>query len=749
MKFTRIILVNMTKYLAGFLLVFFCSIMVYVAAKSSIETYIIEQARTKTEEGIRAIEETVEKMDIIAQMMYQSNDFVLLTYQEEDFYKEDILKIKDNNKLLVNAGIMADYVPYMFVVFKNNNLYVSSSQCSFSFDDYYGSFLSIHFEEERVTDADTLKEVLFQNELRGRKFLKVKAIDYFDDGKEQHLDDVLIYLTNGQASVAKPVHMFCFVFSKEYLIENILLPEFREESFVYIQDIKTGEQLITYGNVPDSVLSDINDIENNSDGHCIISRENELGWNIVVGLPKTFVVEQMEPVRHLLMMYLEVGFLAVVAMAVFFSMTRFHGFKKIIFTLPDDIKKMDNSNLNDYNILQDAVLMVDKKRKVLEQQNKAIILENLMTYGIHTDQERRVFEEYFSKIPEFYCVVLVRYSQIDMHMLESATLDIVQQLKEAQVKVIGNVHSGLADELFLIDLSEIQETNVNGVTAIFEALTGKITEKYDVMLHVGISTIGTGLENVNKCYEQVKQIVQAEYVFEAKSVVNSYSIKNNALKDNPMTIEFLNRLCNMLVSGQLKEVEKELEQIKSQYDRMPYLYEMHKDRIFYTLQNVFYTAMLNLNCRMENVLPVYTYNLTCAEMFNIYAHSAEHICEYLKQSQRTKTIKLKEDILQYIDEHFHEPGLSGYVVAQKMGISEKYLYKFWKEHLQGTFTSYLLQLRISKAKEYLEHTNYSNEQIAELTGFVAENTFYRNFNKLVGCTPKNYRENLTKDVSEN
>lgn len=744
MKFTRIILVNMIKYLAGFFLIFFCSIMVYVAAKSSIETYIIEQARTKTEEGIRAIEETVEKMELIAQMMYQSNDFVMLTYPEEKIFKTDILKVKDNNKLLVNVGVMTDYVPYMFVLFKNNDLYISSSQCSYSFTDYFGKFLSVNLEEEMIADAHSFKNLLFQQKINGRRFLKVRGIDYYD-GKEKHLDDVLLYLTDGQVSPIKTGHIFCFLFSKEYLIENILFPEFKDRSYVYIRDVKTGEELISYGDVPELLLSDVNTME---DKNCIISDQNDLGWYIVVGLPNAFVVEQMEPVRHLLMMYLEFGFFSVLILAIFFSMARLRGFKKVIFMLPDDVKKMDSGNLNDYDILQDVVLKVDKKTKELEQQNKAIILENLMTYGIHTEQERCVFEEYFTKIPEFYCVVLVRYLQIDIHMLEAATIDMVQHLKETQVKVIGNVHSGLSDELFLIDLSEIQEASVSSVVAVFEHLTGIITNKYDTVLHVGISTIGTGLENVNKCYEQVKQIVQAEYVFEAKSVVNSYSINNSVLKDNPLTIEFLNRLCNMLVSGQLKEVEKELEQIRSHYDRMPYLYEMHKERVFYTLQNVFYTTMLNLNCKMENVLPVYTYDLTCTEMFKAYSASAGQICEYLQRSQSSKKVKLKEDILQYIEAHFHEPGLSGYIVSQKVGISEKYLYQLWKEHLQGTFTSYLLQLRINKAREYLEQTNYSNEQIAELTGFGAENTFYRNFSKIVGCTPKNYRENLAKDINK-
>ena len=45
------------------------------------------------------------------------------------------------------------------------------------------------------------------------------------------------------------------------------------------------------------------------------------------------------------------------------------------------------------------------------------------------------------------------------------------------------------------------------------------------------------------------------------------------------------------------------------------------------------------------------------------------------------------------------------------------------------------------AKLQLEIKELENK-IAELTGFGAVNTFYRNFNKQTGVTPKVYKENL-------
>jgi len=56
---------------------------------------------------------------------------------------------------------------------------------------------------------------------------------------------------------------------------------------------------------------------------------------------------------------------------------------------------------------------------------------------------------------------------------------------------------------------------------------------------------------------------------------------------------------------------------------------------------------------------------------------------------------------------------------------------------------------VDKAKEYLEQTDYSNIEIAALTGFASANTFYRNFQEVIGVSPNAYRENINGSPSNN
>jgi AraC-like DNA-binding protein len=53
-------------------------------------------------------------------------------------------------------------------------------------------------------------------------------------------------------------------------------------------------------------------------------------------------------------------------------------------------------------------------------------------------------------------------------------------------------------------------------------------------------------------------------------------------------------------------------------------------------------------------------------------------------------------------------------------------------------------MRIDKAIEYLETSDYSLTAIACLTGFSDQSHFTRIFKKLKGCSPSAYKKSLNK-----
>jgi YesN/AraC family two-component response regulator len=101
------------------------------------------------------------------------------------------------------------------------------------------------------------------------------------------------------------------------------------------------------------------------------------------------------------------------------------------------------------------------------------------------------------------------------------------------------------------------------------------------------------------------------------------------------------------------------------------------------------------------------------------------------------------DIQNYIDDHFMEE-ISLKDMAGMFHTNMYYLCHLFKEMTGTTFKNYLIQRRVSYAKDMLCYTNKDIAEIVAETGFGSVNHFIRAFKKTVGITPHQYRKNSRK-----
>lgn len=756
MKFTKILVNYVIKYFTGFLIIFMSSILVATIANSTIKNNIIDRSEMNNTEGIKNIEVAIAKMDLINQIMSQNSTFTTIVYQRGPIQKHDILKLREANQMYNEISFIIDYTPYVFTLFKNNDLYLSASQCSTSFENYTDKFLSIEINGEVLSSLE-IKTLFFDKYMSHETIIKVDKITYINNEKVHTLNNALIYLTSSSNSSINPMYISCFIIDSEFIIDKIMMRELKEKGFLYIENIKTKEVFIQYGNVPAEVSDSKNGQLFGGDDkyRVIVNNQKDLNWKIVTGVPMSIIKDQMKPVTSVLIIYLCIGMFLVIILTFYFSLKRYSGVKKVLFAIPfSKEEETDKLRFDEYRILTENILQLKNngnnyriKMEELLNKNKENLLKELIIMGIHTDEERKNFETCFDKEPEFFCVALVRLFQKEIRTFEEITLLLAEYMKKEFKGRFTNVYGGINDEIFLFELDPNQEANVSNIKTLFEKISIMLAQKYDVTFHIGISAIGTDIYNMNKCYEQARQIVQAQYAYCNQNIIKSYDININALYQNPVNLEFLNRMYTLLLCGHQKEIIEELDRVEAYYNRMAYLYELQKEQFFYSVRNVIYTVCLHLNIESDNseVFPYFNNHLQCCDMIGMIKDSVCWLCDYINQSKKSKNESLKKKIIDYLHENYHDNTLSAYLVSKEIGISEKYLSQFIKEQTGETFSAYLLQIRIEKAKEYLETTDYSNDKISELIGFSAVNTFYRNFNKQTGVTPKIYKEYYAQD----
>lgn len=93
---------------------------------------------------------------------------------------------------------------------------------------------------------------------------------------------------------------------------------------------------------------------------------------------------------------------------------------------------------------------------------------------------------------------------------------------------------------------------------------------------------------------------------------------------------------------------------------------------------------------------------------------------------------------EYIAEHYTE-NISLVDAAEAAGISAGYLSTMFTQYLDCGFVDYLNQVRIERACCYLEQKCFKNYEVAFKVGFRDEKYFSKVFKKIMGMTPREYR----------
>lgn len=79
-------------------------------------------------------------------------------------------------------------------------------------------------------------------------------------------------------------------------------------------------------------------------------------------------------------------------------------------------------------------------------------------------------------------------------------------------------------------------------------------------------------------------------------------------------------------------------------------------------------------------------------------------------------------------------------LAEHTGLSPSYLSRLFKKELNISVSEYICEMKIEKAQHLLRYSDYSLVDIANYLAFSSQSHFIQTFKKLVGITPKKYRD---------
>ena len=210
---------------------------------------------------------------------------------------------------------------------------------------------------------------------------------------------------------------------------------------------------------------------------------------------------------------------------------------------------------------------------------------------------------------------------------------------------------------------------------------------------------------------------------------------------------------NDIMSGNVEQVKKNYAKIKDNFFEGKGVLSKDPVRncIYHLVVSVAVVARICINAGLPHDIAYTTSDIyiqkadTCTnvnDVLDLIVMAHIDFAKKMKGLNKHKPYsKYVRHSIDYIYDHLHEQ-ITLKQLANLEILNESYFSKLFAKEVGTPVKSYILQVKISTAKNMLAKTDYSASYIAQSLGFSSHSAFTAAFKKITGQTPNDYRVHL-------
>lgn len=407
---------------------------------------------------------------------------------------------------------------------------------------------------------------------------------------------------------------------------------------------------------------------------------------------------------------------------------------------------------------------LDVAEKTIRQQNEALskhflarLLKGRVERGVALAQSLESFGYRFAG--SHFAVLLFHIGSYqglfhpDQDMDEESRLQfvhlIVSNISEELLAQEHTVYSAEVDGMaaFLVNLDGEEELEtLEGLLEKAKEAQEIIQNKFLIQLTIGVSNIHLSQTSIPQCYEEALEALSYKFVI-GQSLIIPYERIRISKNELFYPLDMERQLINHIKTGQYEEAMMAVSTLISTNLSGGILSLQSGKLLMFELIGTMLKATEHIEPQ-ENGLDQEKSELisrllggeTFAEMENMIYQFLRTVCDFIDARKRSHNTGLKEQILDYIEEHLADMNLSLGALSLEFNLNGPYLSRFFKEQTGETFIDYVNLQRVRLAKRLLTETSETINDITEKVGFTNSNTFIRVFKRYEGITPGQYRK---------
>ncbi|WP_310190168.1 helix-turn-helix domain-containing protein [Bacillus sp. 3255] len=304
----------------------------------------------------------------------------------------------------------------------------------------------------------------------------------------------------------------------------------------------------------------------------------------------------------------------------------------------------------------------------------------------------------------------------------------------------------------LINLNNTRENLNRELIDIAERTVEFIRIKFKIHISIGVGRVQSGIEGIHHSYREALHAIDYQTIQGTSAVIHIQDLSMVTEENNYIyTVEMEMSIFKAIRVGDIQKTRMLLNDI---FQINPNIGSTSLTMSRCLFFDVMSTAIKVLNQESVHVEHIFGNRnpfdelyacKTIIQMQAVLIDIFTQICSHVQVKLTSRSEGVRSLILKYMNTHYADADLSLSMLADVFKLNPSYLSNVFKEHLGDNFMTMLMKLRVEAAKEKLLNPSLSVQDVAQIVGYTNSNTFIRNFKKIEGITPGEYREMTKRD----
>lgn len=456
-----------------------------------------------------------------------------------------------------------------------------------------------------------------------------------------------------------------------------------------------------------------------------------------------------------------------VGAAYFFSVMKQKMWGRFNDILVINTKEKDNKNriLRNKEIAEAIDYVVEefesmqKKLVSVDKMKRELLISSALRGRIRAEEVEPIFEKNnvnlvignyalvlfrLNGFERFYDVEEQGVSEKDILLMKQGIISIIRELvqKDFSYEVLS------IDEkiVCIIDFEYLDKEACYDKILHFARKCREITmERLSVLMTISVSDVHKCIFSLQNAYSEASRVMEYQEAMDDKLVMTYMEMVKKTQNGYLYSLEKESALIHWIFEGKEKEAVQFLDEICE--TNIAYINgskELIKCFIWNLTASVL-RAEEELGNKIaqtdtQELLDSINEEENLFEAKRVLKERIKKLCNEVNMKRGKKGEVIADQIKKYIHESFVDPNLSNTKIASHFGMHENYIATLFREQTGVNLHTYIQKVRLEKAKELLETTDLTLEEISIRIGCTNSLSVNRLFKKYENMTPAVYRK---------